>query len=138
VAIMAQIKPSLAILELGADYTTPFLALANDIPDTVAYTYACPSAIGLQEVKDVSQNFRLPTQLKVLNIDLDIKKQGLELSSYDLIIGCSVLSNAKSLQRTMANLKSLLKDGGKVCLAELTNPGPTVLPVLGGIYEWWK
>lgn len=131
-------KPNLAILELGADYTSPFLASARDIPDTVNYTYACPSATGLQEVKDISQTFRLPTQLKVLDIDLDIRKQELEPSSYDIIIGCNVFSNAKSLQRTMANLKSLLKDGGKICLAELTNPGPTVLPVLGGIYEWWK
>jgi SAM-dependent methyltransferase len=135
---MAQIKPNLAILELGTDDTSPFLASAEDIPDTVNYTYACPSAIGLQEVKDVFQTFLLPTQLKVLNIDLDIRKQGFEPSSYDIIIGCNVFSNAKSLQRSMANLKSLLKDGGKICLAELTNPGPTVLPVLGGIYEWWK
>jgi SAM-dependent methyltransferase len=135
---MAQIKPNLAILELGADYTSPFLALARDIPDTVNYTYACPSTIGLQEIKDLSQTFLLPTQLKVLNIDLDIRKQGFEPSSYDIIIGCNVFSNSKSLQRAMTNLKGLLKDGGKICIAELTNPGPTVLPVLGGIYEWWK
>lgn len=135
---MAQIKPNLAILELGTDYASPSLASAKDIPDTVNYTYACPSAISLQEVKNASQVFPLPSQLKVLNIDLDIKKQEFEPSSYDIIIGCNVLSNAKSLQRTMANLKTLLKDGGKICLAELTNPGPTLLPVLGGIHEWWK
>ncbi|UKZ66516.1 putative secondary metabolism biosynthetic enzyme [Trichoderma atroviride] len=138
VATMAQIKPNLAILELGADYTSPFLASAGGIPDTVNYTYTCPNVIGLQEVKDSSHAFLIPSQLKVLDIDLDIRKQGFEPSSYDIIIGCNVFSNAKSLQRTMANLKSLLKDGGKICLAELTNPGPTVLPVLGGIYEWWK
>ncbi|KAM0522380.1 hypothetical protein ACHAPE_001969 [Trichoderma viride] len=138
VAVMAQIKPNIAILELGADNTSPFLASARDIPDTVNYTYACPSAIGLQEIKDLSQAFLLPTQLKVLNIGLDVRKQGFEPSSYDIIIGCNVFSNSKSLQRTMANLKGLLKDGGKICIAELTNPGPTVLPVLGGIYEWWK
>lgn len=135
---MAQIKPNLAILELGTDYASPFLASAKEIPNTVNYTYACPSAINLQEAKNASQVFTLPSQLEVLNVDLDIRKQGFEPSSYDIIVGCNVFSNAKSLQRTMANLKILLKDGGQICLAELINPGPTLLPVLGGIHEWWK
>lgn len=74
---------------------------------------------------------------KKLDITQDPGAQGLELQSYDLIIASNVLHATPDISVTLRNVQSLLKDGGKLALLELTQqPSPYTMP-FAMLPGWW-
>ncbi|KAK4200776.1 lovastatin diketide synthase LovF [Triangularia verruculosa] len=68
----------------------------------------------------------------------DLEGQGLEHGGYDLVIAANVLHATPSLETSLANLHSLLSDGGKLVLVEVTDPLSTIGPFMFGCLDgWW-
>lgn len=74
---------------------------------------------------------------RTLNIEEDPAGQGFESGSYDVIVACQVLHATASLQRTLANVRKLLKSGGKLILVETTNDQLDLCFVFGLLPGWW-
>nr|A0A6F9DXA0.1 RecName: Full=Partially reducing polyketide synthase men1; Short=R-PKS men1 [Menisporopsis theobromae]CAB3277415.1 Men1 [Menisporopsis theobromae] len=146
---MAHANPNLTVLEIvpggaGVDFSLPLSA--KDIPSTIQYTYASPSADNVQQMQerlgggsgDSALALALAPRFRVLEIEQDLADQGLDPGSFDIVIGCNLLSNAVNVEKTLSQAKSLLTEGGKMALVELNKPSPAALPVLGILCDWWK
>lgn len=72
-----------------------------------------------------------------LDIEADPAKQGFELGSYDIVIACQVLHATKSMETTMANVRSLMKTGGKLLLMESTKNQMDMQLTFGPLPGWW-
>lgn len=55
----------------------------------------------------------------------------------DLIIACQVLHATKSMDNTMANVRKLLKPGGRLCIMETTKDQLDMQFVFGLLPGWW-
>jgi hybrid polyketide synthase/nonribosomal peptide synthetase ACE1 len=58
---------------------------------------------------------------KTLNAENDIASQGFEAHSYDLVIASLVLHATVDLNRTLSNIRQLLKPGGYLIMTEVSN-----------------
>ncbi|KAI1354789.1 S-adenosyl-L-methionine-dependent methyltransferase [Xylaria sp. FL0043] len=53
-----------------------------------------------------------------LDIEKDPASQGSSLENYDIVVACEVLHATKSMARTMAHVRGLMKPGGTLLLME--------------------
>ena len=75
---------------------------------------------------------------KVLDVEKDITAQGFEDYSYDLIVASFVLHATAKLEQTMRNVRRLLKPGGHVLMAEVTNNDQSRVGfIFGALPGWW-
>ena len=74
---------------------------------------------------------------KKLDIEQDPGKQGFETGTYDLIVASQVLHATKSMVNTMANVRKLLKPGGKLFLMETTQDQLDLQFAFGLLPGWW-
>jgi SAM-dependent methyltransferase len=58
----------------------------------------------------------------VLDLDLPLAQQGVEPASFDAVVGVNVLHSAKSLETTLRELRSALREGGHLILGEGSPP----------------
>nr|A0A3G1DJH7.1 RecName: Full=Squalestatin tetraketide synthase; Short=SQTKS; AltName: Full=Highly reducing polyketide synthase 1; Short=HR-PKS 1; AltName: Full=Squalestatin S1 biosynthesis cluster protein pks1 [Phoma sp. MF5453]AMY15057.1 tetraketide synthase MF-SQTKS [Phoma sp. MF5453] len=72
-----------------------------------------------------------------LDIEKDIETQGFECGSYDLVIASQVLHATGKIEDTMANVRRLLKPGGKLLLVETTRDEMDLQLVFGLLPGWW-
>ncbi|KAK3683390.1 hypothetical protein B0T22DRAFT_430696 [Podospora appendiculata] len=72
-----------------------------------------------------------------LDIETDPTGQGFETGHYDIIIACQVLHATKDMQNTMTNVRTLLKPGGKLLLAESTKDHMDLQFAFGLLPGWW-
>lgn len=72
-----------------------------------------------------------------LDIELDPAAQGFELGSYDIVISCECLHATKSMARTMANVRSLMKPGATLLLVETTQDQLDLQFIFGLLPGWW-
>ncbi|KAJ4253425.1 hypothetical protein NW762_010583 [Fusarium torreyae] len=77
------------------------------------------------------------TTFRTLNIEDDPEQQGFEQESYDLVIACQVLHATKDMTHTLANVRKLLKPGGKLIMVETTQDSVDVQLVFGTVPGWW-
>lgn len=75
---------------------------------------------------------------RICDIAEDPVLQGFEPGSYDLIIASHVLHATESLQRSLSNVRRLLKPEGRLLLLETTNPDSIRLGFIFGLLkDWW-
>lgn len=72
-----------------------------------------------------------------LDIEQDPVAQSFEAGSYDLIIACQVLHATKAMDKTLSNVRKLLKPGGKLLMVETTQDAFDVQLVFGTLPGWW-
>ncbi|KAL8782461.1 MAG: hypothetical protein Q9213_005355 [Squamulea squamosa] len=143
--IAAHKEPSLKILEIGAGTGSCTSFILNALGGTEGTQFRCSSYV----FTDISAGFFEKARLnfapweeylefRTLNIENDPQGQGFEKEGYDLIIAANVLHATTKLDKTMMNVHSLLKPGGKLLLVEVTNmaelSGPLIFGLLPG---WW-
>ncbi|KAJ4286910.1 hypothetical protein N0V88_007855 [Collariella sp. IMI 366227] len=63
--------------------------------------------------------------------------QGFEEGVYDVVIACQVLHATQSMQKTMGNVRKLLKPGGKLFVMETTKDQMDIQFVFGFLQGWW-
>jgi ubiquinone/menaquinone biosynthesis C-methylase UbiE len=74
---------------------------------------------------------------KKLDIEKDVGDQGFETEHYDLVIAANVLHATTNMNRTMANVRRLLKPGGTLLLIELI-PKMAGVTNIFGIFDGCK
>ena len=137
-------KPNLKVLEIGAGTGATTSVILRSLLDGLI-----TQPIALYDFTDISPGFfheaktSLSEWLSFLNFhSLDIERapcdQGFETGSYDLVIAANVLHATTSIDKTLQNVKSLLKPGGKLALIELTRFIPLLNLVFGTLPGWWK
>lgn len=118
---LAHQSPNMRIIEIGAG--------------TGSVTMPVLHALGLKfahyDFTDISTGFFVRAQeeqkdwgdkisyLK-LNVEEDPVAQGFQFESYDLVIAVNVLHATANLEKTMQNVRRLLRTGGKALVSEIT------------------
>ncbi|XXG96001.1 hypothetical protein Hte_002278 [Hypoxylon texense] len=72
-----------------------------------------------------------------LDIEKEPASQGFELASYDIVVACEVLHATKSMARTIANVRSLMKPGATLLLMETTQDQVDIQFTFGLLPGWW-
>lgn len=75
---------------------------------------------------------------ELLNIEEDPEAQGRLLKSYDIVIASNVLHATKNIRDTLAHTRSLLADGGVLCMLEVTSVPFYVDLSFGMTDGWWR
>lgn len=92
----------------------------------------------LESAQDKFQEYQTRMAFKNLDINKDVVKQGYHEGSYELIIASLALYATPDLQRTLSNIRRLLKPGGYLLALELTDSNVMRFCVtLGGLPGWW-
>ncbi|KAL1970828.1 hypothetical protein VTN77DRAFT_2662 [Rasamsonia byssochlamydoides] len=144
----------LNILEIGAgtgSLTAPLLetlspraASKNEENATVdssviaRYTYTDVSAAFFEKAKDRFKRWTNILDFRTFDIEKEAKDQGLDLGSYDFIVAGHVIHATADLKKTLTNLRSLLKPGGRLIMHEGIRPDFIWLPLaFGQLPGWW-
>ena len=124
---MAHQNPHLKFLEVGAGTggaTLPILRTlggeAGSTPRFSHFTYTDISPGFFEKAKDKFQAWDSLMSYQTLDVSSDPVPQGYEPHSYDVVIACNVLHATPLIRKTVANIRRLLKPGGKLLLIEET------------------
>lgn len=132
----------LKVLEIGAGTGS------TTIPVLQSFNEGNPRAVHRYDFTDISPGFfeasreRLGdladvVEFKVLDIEKDPEEQEFEQSTYDVIIASNVIHATKNISTTLANIRPLLKPGGRFILVELTRNTLYYNLVFGVLEGWW-
>lgn len=138
-------NPRGKILEIGGGTggTTRYAlsALGTDDsrvgPLATSYDFTDISSGFFEAAQEKFKDWKDLVRYKKLDIEQDPVKQGFENGTYDLIIACQVLHATKSMDNTMANVRNLLKPGGKLVIMETTKDQEDMQLVFGLLPGWW-
>ncbi|XDG05071.1 hypothetical protein ABKA04_004686 [Annulohypoxylon sp. FPYF3050] len=135
-------NPSLRVLEVGAGTASATELILQ------ALTKRGGRYVSRYDFTDISPGFFVSAkerlgdlsdvvEFSTLDIERSAQEQGLEEASYDLIIASNVIHATRRIDVTLANIRALLKPGGKFILMELTRATPHY-GLLFGVFEgWW-
>jgi acyl transferase domain-containing protein len=142
VALYAHKNPRAKMIEIGGGTggaTTQVLnALGrNGSQDIGSYDFTDVSSGFFEAAKEKFQDWKGLMRYKKLDIEQDPAAQGFEEGSYDVVIACQVLHATQSMQNTMANVRKLLKPGGKLFIMETTKDQMDIQFVFGFLQGWW-
>jgi SAM-dependent methyltransferase len=82
------------------------------------YTYTDVSSAFFEKAKDKFKRWRNLMEFRTFNIESDAIEQGFEQGTYDYIFAGNVIHATADLEKVLANLRSLLKPGGKLVMHE--------------------
>ncbi|KAI8170209.1 Lovastatin nonaketide synthase [Colletotrichum sp. SAR 10_70] len=131
--------PNMNILEIGAG-TGSATRYVLDIPQLGfnSYTFTDISATFFHKAREVFSQHKDRMDFRKLDITRDPVEQGFTPHSYDLVIASSVLHATPRLVDTMTNVRSLLKPGGHVVIAEATFKEYLRTSYIFGLFpDWW-
>ncbi|KAF2419578.1 putative polyketide synthase [Tothia fuscella] len=143
--ILAHKNPQMKILEIGSGTGG---ATFNMLRAFGGNDRASLARFSSYDVTDISTGFFEKVQEKAqlwgdlvhyrkLDIEQDPAGQGFEMGSYDLIIAANVLHATRSMDRTMTNVRKLMKPGGKLVLTELMRKSGGIANLFGIFPGWW-
>lgn len=141
--LVAHSSPQLRILEIGAGTGSATVAALRALVDASG-----DRSFARYVVTDVTPGFLIPLQEKhgnqleyaVLDISLSPADQGFDVGGFDLVIASNVIHATPSLNKTLINVKTLLRPGGWFFLHELsagtinTFPSQRLLTLSGQMY----
>lgn len=137
-------NPCARILEIGAGtagYTLPILQRLGSSTSSAQlfahYTFTDISAGFFASAREELAPWGRHITFATLDIEKDLSEQGFELGSYDIVVAGQVLHATTNLTRTMSNVRSLLRDNGKLVMAETTRDAIEVSLIFGALPGWW-
>lgn len=136
--------PNMAILEVGGGTghaTKSILAECEGKFDSYTFTDVSPGFFPTAEEafgRDYADQGGDRMQFRVLDMEKDIASQGFAQGHYDLIVASFVLHITENLESTLRNVRKLLKPGGFLILAELTDNDVIRSGfIFGSLPGWW-
>jgi ubiquinone/menaquinone biosynthesis C-methylase UbiE len=136
--------PNMNILEVGAgtgSTTFPILQALGGLHDApprfTHYTFTDISTTFIEQARVRFSSWGKLVEFGKLNIEISPYMQGFTPGSYDLIIAANVLHATSELKRTLKNVRSLLKLGGKLLPVEMTKDMLHLHLVWGTSPGWW-
>ncbi|KAL6689954.1 polyketide synthase [Trichoderma pleuroticola] len=135
---LAHRYPRLKVLEIGAGTGGASVHMLKELVGRChSYTYTDISAGFFEAAQERFREYSSMMEWAVLDIERDPLGQGFEEHSFDVIMSSNALHATKSLKKTLANCRTLLKAGGYLILNEVTNDA--VLPqfISSHLPGWW-
>ncbi|KAL8848098.1 MAG: hypothetical protein Q9221_006855 [Calogaya cf. arnoldii] len=135
--------PHMKILEIGAGTgatTLPVLqALTRDNqPSFAQYDFTDISAGFFPSARNLLREWSANVNFQTLDVEQDPTGQGFSGESYDLVIAANVLHATHRIDKTLANVRKLLKPGGRLAMLEITRPRPFWNTIFGLLPGWWN
>ena len=141
-------NPRMRILEIGAGTASMSIIALNALtgdPQTRRpgrekldkYMFTDISSGFFEKGRATLAGWEEVLEFKRLDIEKPVKDQGFEEGTYDLIIASNVLHATETMSRTMQNVRSLLKLGGKLALVEITETSMFWHMTVGTLPGWW-
>ncbi|KAI0571259.1 Beta-ketoacyl synthase, partial [Pyrenophora tritici-repentis] len=139
-------RPNLRIMEVGAgtgSATEVILEVLGsrttaDLASIGRYHFTDLSGGFLERARKRFSKWSSLMEYDILDIERDPAAQGFQAESYDVVVATHVLHATADLQRTLANVRSLLKPGGKLLLIENMQPDLRCTPFAFGVLPgWW-
>lgn len=143
--------PDLKILEVGAGTggftqlildTLRSLEQASGVSRFAEYTYSDISPSYFEQAREAF-NFAL-SRMKFLTLDVEQDPSRLNsnwessVGSFDLVVAGNVFHATSSLDKTLKNMRKLLKPGGHLMLIEITAAdSPCINIAFGSLEGWW-
>lgn len=136
-------EPGTRVLEIGAGTGGTSLPLMQAL-------YGEESAsIGRYDFTDVSSGFFEDARkklarwkdritFKTLDIGRDPTQQGFSEGDYDLILASNSLHTTRSVDDAIANVRKLLRPGGRLVLLEITKLTSFTNAIFGVLPDWYK
>jgi emericellamide synthase (highly reducing iterative type I polyketide synthase) len=140
---LAQLKSSeLRILEVGGgtgSLTVPLLRKLSEShgAQVGSYVFTDVSTHFIRHTKHLLEQWHSIMEFQKFDIEKAPGDQGLELNSFDYIIASNVVHVTSSLEKTLCNLRTLLKPGGALVFIEITNPSLRWGIFGGALPGWW-
>lgn len=120
-------KPQMRIIEIGAGTGSATVHILNALssddlatPRFASLDYTDISPGFFERAKEKFERWGGLINYRRLDIANDPVEQGFEPGSYDLVIASEVLHATAHMDRTMRNVRTLVKPGGKVVIIETT------------------
>ncbi|KAH0494008.1 hypothetical protein TgHK011_000645 [Trichoderma gracile] len=139
-------NPRARILEIGAStggITGSALGVlgtaASGGPHASLYHYTDLSDCGFDAAREGFAAWSDILAFDVLDIERDPADQGFTVGSYDVVIASHAISStATAIDCVLCNIKSLMKPGGTLLLAENVTPSIDVQFIKGLFPDWWS
>ena len=134
--MLAHNDPNISVLELGTAKgglasslfsLTP--ELSDDMPSLPTYVFSTSSEGELTEAKEHLSVTNASINFKTLAIEKELAGQGFEGETFDMIIASNPL-RAQDDEKTLTNMKKLLKPTGKLCLVNVARPATGLSMIL--------
>jgi acyl transferase domain-containing protein/NADPH:quinone reductase-like Zn-dependent oxidoreductase/SAM-dependent methyltransferase len=139
--------PDLDYLEIGAGTggaTIPTLEGLTNCdglhvgPRLRSYAFTDISSYFLERAAEKFENFRHFMTFKKLDVEKDPEAQGFDSASYDVIVAANVLHATSDINRTLSNVRKLLRPGGRLVLLEMTHRLLAATAIFGTLPGWWN
>ncbi|PYI16870.1 beta-ketoacyl synthase domain-containing protein [Aspergillus violaceofuscus CBS 115571] len=136
---IVQRYPAMDILEIGAGTGGATKSIFRHVQgDFASYTFTDISNGFFDRARTVFADHTDRMEFKALDIERPVKEQGFFHHSYDLIVASFVIHATRKLEDTMRHVRSLLKPGGFVVMAEVTNNDQIRGGfIFGALPGWW-
>lgn len=122
-AALSHKDPQLRVLEVGAGTGSITGHVLGGLAGRFArYDYTDISGAFFEQARERFAGAGA-VEYRVLDIEVDAAAQGFEPHSYDVVVAAWVLHATRDLAATVANVRGLLRPGGKLVLLEITEPG---------------
>ncbi|KAI8626691.1 polyketide synthetase [Xylariaceae sp. FL1651] len=140
--IMAQLShryPSMDIIEVGAGTGHATKQILNEVGHAFgSYTFTDLSSGFFDKAQKRFSMFSEKIKYQILNIEEDVTLQGYAPHSFNVVVASFVLHATRSLEKTLGNVRRLLKPGGYLVLLEMTDNDPIRNGfVFGSLPDWW-
>ncbi|PQE13558.1 polyketide synthase protein [Rutstroemia sp. NJR-2017a BVV2] len=130
--------PQMRVLEIGAGTGGATKGIFKGIGDAFAhYTFTDISTGFFMKAREVFVDYADRMTFSLLNCEKDPLEQGYEAHSFDVIVASNVLHATEFLEKTMTNVRQLLKPGGYLCLLECTGHLERTGFLMAGLPGWW-
>ncbi|KAH7374210.1 hypothetical protein BKA64DRAFT_767589 [Cadophora sp. MPI-SDFR-AT-0126] len=127
------------ILEIGAGTGGATKLIMKHVNRSFSsYTYTDISPGFFENAQQVFSSSADKMIFKTLNVECDILSQGFEEHSYDLVVASLVLHATVDLNRTISNVRRLLKPGGYLIMTEVSNNNVSRIGfMMCAMPGWW-
>jgi acyl transferase domain-containing protein/ubiquinone/menaquinone biosynthesis C-methylase UbiE len=145
VALYAHKNPRAKMIEIGGGTGGATSHIMNALgkshsgkgANVASYDFTDVSSGFFEAAKEKFQDWNSVMRYKKLDIEQDPASQGFEEGTYDVVVACQVLHATQSMDNTMANVRKLLKPGGKLFIMETTKDQMDIQFVFGFLQGWW-
>lgn len=127
------------ILEIGAGTGGVTKTIVKQLGRTFnSYTYTDISSGFFEKAQAVFSEYSDCMIFKTLDVEKDPIAQGYLEGSFDLVVCSLVLHATENLERTLKNVRKLLKPGGYLAMLEITEMGAIRIGFsMGALPGWW-